>query len=706
MGIAARGRFGLLSFFICSVVALVPGGVVDGWRAAPLLAIWAAGAGVRWYHGDRQILTDCVVFGVWNAILARAELKGLVTRGLDGLDPVRSWVVACCVAVPLASVAYLARRESGTHDRTPEELKGLTLSKWDVPYPKAKIFPCQTKHARMFPKRHAFEYSYLQCGFPIIPAGVRPDGTALGSGDAQLGCWWMSIRAEDYLNRGNGSLGFYNKLKLYLRDQNVDDADWSYAYLITAPRFFGYSFNPVSFWYIYDSEHQLTKMILEVNNTFGERRMYLLDGSNVVPSTPQSTDSEASSPDLPLGAKSRFNDIWMKDFHVSPFNSRKGSYVLRAQNPFPYATYDTPVVDNTITLISSKDHAKLVARLNSTGPALDQDHMSVSDTLRFVLSWWWVGFVTFPRIVKEAGLLFFKRSLHVWFRPEVLHTGVGRLPTAIEATLCDVFEEHLFQLIHRSQEPFHITLHTAIPDSPIREIITTYIQGRDIPLRKLEIRVLTPAFYSRFVHYAYTSEAFDRECIFTDEKNRTLWISRPELLPLLFNRRTPSEPHQSFKNRTYLDEMRWKLLRRLRCPPAAPAYAASTPSKAEFTTEDVRSLPFSEMDQFMRSSPARIGSRQYRKIVTKLFLAQRFGFGFAEVLGLMDVIVRVLLCWLGALQLATLRTQSQNAGIDGCSTKMFRDCSRDVEYGYVEWWWFVGTMLATSACHGYGLLKG
>ena len=112
------------------------------------------------------------------------------------------------------------------------------------------------------------------------------------------------------------------------------------------------------------------------------------------------------------------------------------------------------------------------------------------------------------------------------------------------------------------------------------------------------------------------------------------------------------------------------------------------------------------MDQFMRSSPARIGSRQYRKIVTKLFLAQRFGFGFAEVLGLMDVIVRVLLCWLGALQLATLRTQSQNAGIDGCSTKMFRDCSRDVEYGYVEWWWFVGTMLATSACHGYGLLKG
>jgi DUF1365 family protein len=173
-------------------------------------------------------------------------------------------------------------------------------------------------------------------------------------------------------------------------------------------------------------------MILEVNNTFGERRIYLLDGSNVVPGTPQSTASEASGPDLIVGAKSRFNDIWMKDFHVSPFNSRKGSYVLRAQDPFPHGMFNEPVIDNTITLISSKDHAKLVARLSSTGKALDQDAMGVLDTIRFVLSWWWVGFVTFPRIVKEAGRLFFKHKLHVWFRPEVLHTGIGRQPTKIE----------------------------------------------------------------------------------------------------------------------------------------------------------------------------------------------------------------------------------------------------------------------------------
>tara|TARA_R110002003_G_scaffold1391_1_gene23001 strand:+ start:11285 stop:11905 length:621 start_codon:yes stop_codon:yes gene_type:complete len=204
-----------------------------------------------------------------------------------------------------------------------------------------------------------------------------------------------------------------------------------YAYLVTAPRFFGYAFNPVSFWYIYDADHQLQKMILEVNNTFGERRMYLLDGSNVLSAT-STVDFEASGPEMPPDSKSRFTDRWVKDFHVSPFNSRKGSYVLKALNPFPSVTYDSPAIDNTITLISSKDHAKLVARLKSTAPAIEMDHLSSLDAMRIILSWWWVGFVTFPRIVKEAFKLFFNRKLQVWFRPEVLHSSIGRIPTSTE----------------------------------------------------------------------------------------------------------------------------------------------------------------------------------------------------------------------------------------------------------------------------------
>lgn len=175
-------------------------------------------------------------------------------------------------------------------------------------------------------------------------------------------------------------------------------------------------------------------MILEVNNTFGERRMYLLDGSSMSspPSTPDTQSADILGPPLPRGPKARFTDLWMKDFHVSPFNSRKGAYALKALNPFPHASYDDPRIDNTITLKSSKDHAKLVARLNSTGPSIDPDRLGTIGALRFIMSWWWVGLVTFPRIIREAFKIFFKRKLHVWLRPEVLQSSVGREPTPTE----------------------------------------------------------------------------------------------------------------------------------------------------------------------------------------------------------------------------------------------------------------------------------
>lgn len=105
---------------------------------------------------------------------------------------------------------------------------------------------------------------------------------------------------------------------------------------------------------------------------------------------------------------------------------------MKALDPFPTVDHDDPSIDNTITLLSSKDYAKLVARLNSTGKSIEIDQMGVIGVLRFILSWWWVGFVTFPRIIREAGKLFFKRKLHVWFRPEVLTSSIGRLPTGTE----------------------------------------------------------------------------------------------------------------------------------------------------------------------------------------------------------------------------------------------------------------------------------
>ena len=213
--------------------------------------------------------------------------------------------------------------------------------------------------------------------------------------------------------------------------------DYPFVYLVTAPRFLGYSFNPVSFWYLYDQRKNLKAMILEVNNTFDERRMYLLKGSEMPPPeeavnelvpTPgyktwkQELEGTAGDADA-----SKFTDSWSKDFHVSPFNSRKGSYGLSAYNPLSQG-----MINNTITLSSSKGHPKLVARIFSIGDSVDPSTLGRLDILKFFLAWWWVGFVTFPRIAREAAKLFFRRGLHVWYRPEILRESIGRRETEDE----------------------------------------------------------------------------------------------------------------------------------------------------------------------------------------------------------------------------------------------------------------------------------
>ena len=207
---------------------------------------------------------------------------------------------------------------------------------------------------------------------------------------------------------------------------------------MTAPRFLGYSFNPVSFWYLYSKERTLKAMILEVNNTFDERRIYLLKGNAENCGAPLCAEQEklvndqddVSSISPQRSAKSTwFKDRWAKDFHVSPFNSRKGSYSLAAYDPFSSRSAQGATINNTITLSSSKSHTKLVARIFSAGQSIDPSRMSLWSKVRLFVSWWWVGFSTYPRIVKEAGKLFFRRKLHVWFRPEVLKDSIGRTET-------------------------------------------------------------------------------------------------------------------------------------------------------------------------------------------------------------------------------------------------------------------------------------
>ncbi len=76
------------------------------------------------------------------------------------------------------------------------------------------------------------------------------------------------------------------------------------------PRVLGFAFKPVSFWYCYGAaEGELAAVVVEVNNTFGQRHAYVLD--------------------QPQWGQTHLAD---KAFHVSPFCKIEGHYRFKFLN--------------------------------------------------------------------------------------------------------------------------------------------------------------------------------------------------------------------------------------------------------------------------------------------------------------------------------------------------------------------------------------
>ncbi|KAL9575956.1 MAG: hypothetical protein Q9212_007524, partial [Teloschistes hypoglaucus] len=515
------------------------------------------------------------------------------------------------------------------------------------------LFPARTTHSRFFPKKHSFSYSYLLIGVPIGWCGWVDSFLSV---DIPLHCsshksiWrrpWFAVHAKDHLERGGEHLGLKGKLQSYLKTQDEDIRSYPYAYLITAPRFLGYSFNPVSFWYLYNTDKELKVMILEVNNTFDERRMYLLNGSSSSPG--QSKDC------IEENRTSRtFRNTWTKDFHVSPFNSRKGSYAMTAHDPFsPYLSNHEGDIDNSITLDSSKAHAKLVARVFSTQSGIDPVMLTSRARLRFIASWWWVGFVTFPRIIKEAGKLFFRRKLHVWYRPEVLKDSIGRQATMDETIIERSFRPYLKSLVE-SSSAFSLRYISPIPhpSSPAEgETFTSKTSTSTVDPEKDETIVFkptTPLFYSRFVRYSHISEFLSSELLSDDDKDRTFWVSHPQLFLQLFERSKKTsvgvlpveeedddEDGEEGSSSSILSRCGWQLLHFLRNhrpqPPSVNNTTTTNNNNNQEKKSDIRAFILSPLDHYAKYHLPPSQSTGYRKVVTKILLSDVVAFGYPEV---------------------------------------------------------------------------
>jgi hypothetical protein len=226
-------------------------------------------------------------------------------------------------------------------------------------------------------------------------------------------------------------------------------------------------------------------------------------------------------------------------------------------------------------------------------------------------------------------------------------TSIGRIYTDEETELEAHFCNFLTSVVEGTDKSLRIIYQAAHQHSELVLYSSGYLREKEHE-RTLTIKVLSPAFYSRFVHYSHAQEAFDREALATDEKNRTVIVEPPHLLPILLDaiKQATSTSHPSNTN-SPLTTLRWSLLHHLRCPPADPAYPSTTTPSPSTTTSttitDIRTFPRSELDSFARHQSPSSASAAYRRTCTKLFLAQRFTLGFPVLVTLLDLVFRAVL---------------------------------------------------------------
>ena len=154
---------------------------------------------------------------------------------------------------------------------------------------------------RLMPVLHAFVYGSYFLLLPLRSLEKNGPGALALNRRAAL----SFFDADHGDGRGPEQGGALAWLDGLLQAQGILDATGE-VWLHTYPRVLGFAFKPVSFWYCHGADGSLRAIVVEVNNTFGQRHCYLLDSPA-------------------YGRELRADKV----FSVSPFCQIEGSYRFR-----------------------------------------------------------------------------------------------------------------------------------------------------------------------------------------------------------------------------------------------------------------------------------------------------------------------------------------------------------------------------------------
>ena len=167
------------------------------------------------------------------------------------------------------------------------------------------IYNGKVIHRRFKPKEHYFKYNVFSLLVDLDELKIIENKIKIFSYNKFN---IISFFDKDHGPRDDTSLKEW--VIKNLKDIGIDN-ERIQVKLLCYPRIFGYVFNPLSVFFIYDENSKLISILYEVKNTFGEQHTYIFK-----------TDDE----------KIITNDC-TKKFHVSPFIEMECHYYFRVIKP-------------------------------------------------------------------------------------------------------------------------------------------------------------------------------------------------------------------------------------------------------------------------------------------------------------------------------------------------------------------------------------
>lgn len=241
------------------------------------------------------------------------------------------------------------------------------------------LYECRVMHHRLAPKEHHFQYRIFMLLLDLDEIDEVSARIPIFSRNH-----WNLFEFRDADHFSNNRLTVRQNLTAHLAENGVAFPADGRVTLLTLPRVLGYVFNPVSFYFCFDRGGAPLCAVVEVGNTFGEKKLFLIREPN----------SDGS-----------FRLIAPKHFYVSPFSDLEVLFDFKLR--VPAETLEIHIDDR------AGEEKVLLSALSGTRAPLTAARLA------------WLA-VKYPCVTLQVIFLIHWHALRLWLKRAPFHRKSAR----------------------------------------------------------------------------------------------------------------------------------------------------------------------------------------------------------------------------------------------------------------------------------------